>query len=69
MSKLTRRGAMAGLAALGLAGKASAAALGVGDKAPDFSLPSSKGGTEKLSAYKGKKTVVAAFYPKAFTGG
>jgi len=69
MSKLTRRGVMGALAAVGLAGKASAAALAVGDKAPDFELASSKGGKEKLSSYAGKKTVVAAFYPKAFTGG
>ena len=32
-------------------------------------LPSTKGGTEKIAAYRGKKNVVLAFYPKAFTGG
>jgi peroxiredoxin Q/BCP len=41
----------------------------VGDAAPDFKLPGSDGQTASLSAYKGKKTVVLAFFPKAFTGG
>ena len=43
--------------------------LAVGDVAPDFSLPASNGKTVKLSDYKGKKKVVLAFFPKAFTGG
>jgi len=42
--------------------------LKVGDTAPDFSLPGSDGKTHKLSEYKGK-TVVLAWFPKAFTGG
>jgi len=42
--------------------------LKVGDQAPDFSLPGSDGKTHKLSDYKGK-TVVLAWFPKAFTGG
>jgi peroxiredoxin Q/BCP len=42
--------------------------LKVGDKAPEFSLPGTDGKTHKLSAYKGK-TVVLAWFPKAFTGG
>jgi peroxiredoxin Q/BCP len=42
--------------------------LKVGDKAPDFSLPGTDGKTHKLADYKGK-TVVLAWYPKAFTGG
>ena len=69
MSMLTRRGVMAALAAMGLAGKASAEPLAVGAKAPDFELAGSKGEKVKLSSYRGKKNVVAAFYPKAFTGG
>jgi peroxiredoxin len=44
------------------------ATLKVGDPAPDFSLPGSDGKTHKLSDYKGK-TVVLAWFPKAFTGG
>ena len=42
--------------------------LKVGDAAPGFSLPGSDGKTHKLSDYKGK-TVVLAWFPKAFTGG
>jgi hypothetical protein len=44
--------------------------LKVGDTAPDFSLPSTAGKEPiKLSDYRGKKTVVLAFFPAAFTGG
>lgn len=42
--------------------------LKVGDQAPDFALPGSDGKVHKLSDYKGK-TVVLAWFPKAFTGG
>jgi peroxiredoxin Q/BCP len=42
--------------------------LNVGDRAPEFSLPGSDGKTHKLSDYAGK-TVVLAWFPKAFTGG
>ena len=42
--------------------------LKVGDTAPDFALPGSDGKIHKLSDYKGK-TVVLAWFPKAFTGG
>jgi thioredoxin-dependent peroxiredoxin len=65
---MSRRLALFALGALGAASRASAA-VQVGDQAPDFELPGSNGKTEKLSAYRGKKNVVAAFYPKAFTGG
>ena len=50
-------------------GSQLAAALEVGDKAPDFSLPASDGKTYSLSQFLGKKPVVIAFFPKAFTGG
>ncbi len=40
----------------------------VGDKAPDFSLVGTDGKTHKLSELRGK-TVVVAWFPKAFTGG
>ena len=43
--------------------------LKVGDAAPDFKLPSTKGGTVSLSDFKGKTSVVLAFFPAAFTGG
>lgn len=42
-------------------------ALKPGDEAPDFELRSHRGGTVKLSAYRGKQNVVLAFHPLAFT--
>lgn len=43
--------------------------LKVGDMAPDFTLPSTAGGTVKLSDFRGKNNVVLAFFVLAFTGG
>lgn len=43
--------------------------LKVGDKAPDFTLPSTDGKPVHLADYIGKSTVVLAFFPAAFTGG
>jgi thioredoxin-dependent peroxiredoxin len=43
--------------------------LKVGDNAPNFELKGSDGKTYKLSDFKGKKPVVIAWFPKAFTGG
>lgn len=43
--------------------------LKVGDAAPDFVLNDTAGKPVKLSDYKGKKSVVLAFYVLAFTGG
>lgn len=42
--------------------------LKVGDTAPDFALMGSDGKVHRLSDYRGK-TVVLAWFPKAFTGG
>lgn len=44
-----------------------AAALEVGDKAPDFDLPSTKDGKFKLSNLAGKKNVLIQFYVLDFT--
>jgi peroxiredoxin len=41
--------------------------LKAGDEAPDFELRSHRGGTVKLSDFRGKKNVVLAFHPLAFT--
>ncbi len=42
-------------------------ALQVGDVAPEFELPAPGNRTIKLSAYRGKKNVLLAFYPFAFS--
>ena len=41
----------------------------MGQKAPDFTVRDDSGKTVKLSDFKGKNTVVLAFFPAAFTGG
>jgi peroxiredoxin len=43
--------------------------LRIGEPAPAFSLAASNGKTIQLADFKGKKKVVLAFFPKAFTGG
>ena len=47
---------------------AAAAMPTAGSKAPSFSLESTSGKKVSLDDYKGK-TLVLAFFPKAFTGG
>jgi AhpC/TSA family len=49
---------------LGVAGLATA--LEVGDKAPDFLLPSTMGGMTSLSMFQGKKLVLLEFYGADF---
>jgi peroxiredoxin Q/BCP len=48
---------------------APAAEPKVGDPAPPFSLEGSDGKTYSLDQFKGKRAVVIAWFPKAFTGG
>ena len=50
-------------------GPGALAAPGVGDAAPDFSLMGSDGRLHSLSEYRGRKGVVLAWFPKAFTPG
>ncbi len=45
----------------------SASAVEVGQKAPDFELPSTNGGKLKLSTFQGKKSVLIEFYVLDFT--
>jgi thioredoxin-dependent peroxiredoxin len=69
---LTRRSAILGGLTVPLAAQTNAppsTTLKVGDKAPDFTIPSTEGGTVHLADYIGKSTVVLAFFPAAFTGG
>ena len=48
---------------------AQAGELQVGDPAPDFALAASDGRTYRLSEFKGRKAVVVAWFPRAFTPG
>jgi len=41
-------------------------ALEVGDKAPDFTLPSTTGGKISLSQFRGQKLVLVEFYVADF---
>ena len=43
--------------------------LEVGDPAPQFTLAGSDGETHSLEDHTGKRPVVIAWFPKAFTGG
>ena len=63
--------ALIGASFLAIAAEAGepATALGIGDAAPAFSLQGSDGKTYDLAEFKGKKAVVVAWFPKAFTGG
>lgn len=69
--KLTRLGfaGALGAAALVAQGTAGKTHLKVGDTAPDFTLSSSTGKPISLADFRGKKPVVLAFFPAAFTGG
>lgn len=72
--RLHRMLALSAAVSLGLWAQAPAGAppsstLKVADKAPDFTLPSTDGGTVHLADLVGKSTIVLAFFPAAFTGG
>lgn len=43
--------------------------LKVGDPAPPFALQGTDGKIHSLEEFKGKKAVVVAWFPKAFTSG
>ena len=51
------------------AGSAGAESLKIGDIAPTFKLPASDGNTYDLAYFRGKRAVVLAWFPKAFTSG
>lgn len=48
---------------------ASARVLAVGDMAPEFSLAGSDGKQYSLASYRGRQSVVLAWFSKAFTEG
>ena len=62
-------GAALSLATSSVMAQAPAVELKAGDMAPAFSLPGSDGKTHTLDEHKGKRAVVLAWFPKAFTGG
>jgi peroxiredoxin Q/BCP len=57
------------IAGLVVAASASGADLAPGEVAPAFSLPGSDGRTHALADHVGKRGVVLAWFPKAFTPG
>ena len=57
------------LALLGVTTVAGAAELEVGAKAPDFTLQGSDGSSVALAQFLGKRDLVLAWFPKAFTPG
>ena len=61
-------GLVLGFATMAFA-QAPAVELKVGDKAPNFKLQASDGKTYNLADFAGKKAVVVAWFPAAFTKG
>ena len=60
---------LTGVLLAGLLLAASAAtALEIGDKAPDFTLPSTTGEKISLSQFRGKKLVLLEFFISVFGG-
>ena len=62
------RGCVA-LVAMSFVALPAVAELKVGDAAPNFKLKGSDGKTYELAQFQGKRAVVIAWFPKAFTGG
>ncbi len=63
LAKRTKRLFLSGVLLAGVLGVAGGAtALEIGDKAPDFTLPSTMGETISLSQFRGKKAVLLEFY-------
>ena len=69
LSALLAFAALAVPAAAPAADTPPAVELKVGDLAPEFKLQASDGKTYRLSDFKGKRPVVLAWFPKAFTSG
>jgi len=69
MRALIAMGLVTALAAGVMAQAQSTVDLKVGDPAPNFKLQATDGKTYQLSDFKGKKAVVVAWFPKAFTQG
>lgn len=66
-AKHTRRLMMASVLLAGVLGMAHlVTALEIGEKAPDFTLPSTTGESISLSQFRGKKHVLLEFYINDF---
>ncbi len=69
VAKWARSLLLTGVLLAGLLLAASAAtALEIGDKAPDFTLPSTTGEKISLSQFRGKKLVLLEFFISVFGG-
>jgi hypothetical protein len=70
MTSLTRRiivtSLLVGNILAGVFSATTVAAVEIGDRAPDFELPATTGGTIKLSEFSGKKAVLIEFYGADF---
>lgn len=67
LCKASMRAALVALVAAGILSVASAAAaLEIGERAPDFRLPATTGGTISLSQFRGKQPVLIEFYSADF---
>jgi fructose-specific component phosphotransferase system IIB-like protein len=69
LAKRTKNLFLSGVLLIGMLGVASmAAAVEIGEKAPDFTLPSTMGEKISLSQFQGKKPVLLEFYIADFSG-
>ena len=67
LSKFTKGLSLAGMLLAGaLGGAGMALAVEVGEKAPDFTLPSTTGKDISLSQFQGKQLVLIEFYGADF---
>jgi hypothetical protein len=57
---------LVGASLAGVFGAATLEAIEIGERAPDFELPATTGGTVKLSQFLGKQTVLIEFYGADF---
>jgi hypothetical protein len=67
--RVRKRALFCGLSILFMPLFGTPATLKIGDRAPDFALPDHNGRVVKLSDFRGKKSVILAFYIRASTPG